>query len=112
MQHSIILRAAVALTVFLTLVAAGFGWIASHGARAASQSQATATSPAASGVDLYQARCSTCHGADGLSGWLDRNVGSDRETKLVEFLAKHGKTTGAENGAIAAYLMQATQPKP
>lgn len=115
MQHSIIMRVAIGLTVFLILFAAGFGWIASHGARAAAQARTTAGSseqlPPASGADLYATRCSACHGTDGLSGWLDRNVGADREAKLIEFLAKHGKATDTEDRAIAAYLLRPQHPK-
>jgi type II secretory pathway pseudopilin PulG len=126
-QHSIILRAAWALSVFLVLAAAAFAWAANQRERqyeqliaqaAADAERATAARAAAGGTDAgsgaaadpaaataaYEKRCARCHEPEEVPGWVAQQPAEGREAALFTFLAEHGKAPEPENRLLAAYF--------
>jgi hypothetical protein len=120
-QHSIILRAAWALSLFLVVAAGAFAWAANQrerhyeqliaqAAAEAERAQATAgaAAPAALGtagaVAAYEKRCARCHDPEEVPAWVATQPVDGREAAVLAFLAEHGKAPEAENRVLAAYF--------
>ncbi len=127
MHHSIIIRAAVGLTIFLCIVALGFGWSTTHRERqfeAASAQAAAAAANAGAGPGAaagtgpspeagraeFDRRCTRCHEAEEVHEWLASKPAQEREAALVAFLDGHGKAPPDVNRLVAHYFSQAPAP--
>jgi cytochrome c553 len=119
-QHSIILRAAWALTICLVVVAAAFAWATNQrerlvaAAAAASPPSTAAASPYGPAVQdpearravvtaTWEKRCAKCHEAEEMAEWLATQDG-DKEAALAAFLSQHGKSSAEENQLLAAWF--------
>lgn len=114
MQHSIILRAAWALSASLILIAAAFAWttnqrerhIAAQAASAPPTASAAAPDPAAqraAAVAVWEQRCAKCHEVEEMPDWLATQPG-DKASAMSAFLAQHGKSPQDESARLAAWF--------
>ncbi|MCU0760097.1 MAG: hypothetical protein MUF07_13000 [Steroidobacteraceae bacterium] len=121
MQHSIILRAAWALTICLVVVAAAFAWATNQRERLVAAAAASPPSTTAAGASpdgpavqdpearravvtaTWEKRCAKCHEAEEMAEWLATQEG-DKEAALAAFLAQHGKSSAEENQLFAAWF--------
>lgn len=114
MSHRLVLRLAIAVTVFLGLVALAFAWsarlhdaslparldTASAGVTGAPpRPDGSATPP--SGVETFEKRCGRCHDAGDVTAWTSKQSGN-RCAALYELLQKHRKAPEPENQVIAS----------
>ena len=120
MQHSIILRAAWALTISLVVVATAFAWSANQRERqAAAAAAAAAATPAVTEagpgaivdpaarrsavVEAWEKRCAKCHDSVEIPEWLATQQG-DKVSALETFLRQHGKSSAEETGLLAEWF--------
>ncbi len=130
MQHSIIVRIAWGLALFLVVIAAAFAWSATQRERHFESVAAAGRAPAAGGAAetpagepagaapatptadadaIFARRCSRCHEPDEVPEWVATHAPAEREAALVEFLRTHTKATAsdAEKRALAQHFAKA-----
>jgi mono/diheme cytochrome c family protein len=128
MPHSMIVRVAWGLSVFLVLACAAFAWAANQRerhyeqliAQAAQEAEATraasapesasaapAADPAAAAAAAkaaYEKRCAKCHEPDEMAAWVSTLQSGGGEAAAFEFLQKHRKAPEPENRVLAAWF--------
>lgn len=118
MQHSIIIRVAWGLSVFLLLCAIAFAWAsnqrerhfealvaeAASKASAASAGTATTASSAAAAAAIFEKRCVKCHDAEEIPEWAATLPQDSVGAAAFEFLKEHGKAPETESRIVAEHI--------